>query len=174
MHKSVKCYTHFCVPSTGISTARTTLLLNAAPSSSMICASALCPLTISHLGESGIHLLQLYVSVFIFIVIETLRTLCHASSTTCFCHFDHHKVDFTTYMETNCIKSPTRCTFSCDLFQNLHSTCFEWTHRSSSAVSISPYMQLLVHIMLIVNTSKAEQLVTVSMICTNSCIYSDM
>lgn len=56
MQKSAKRHTHFCVAGIGISAARTTLLLNDAPSSSMSCASALSPLTISHLGESGIHL----------------------------------------------------------------------------------------------------------------------
>ena len=53
-------HTHSCVGSTLISETITTLLLNATPSSSISLASALCPLTISHLGESGIHLLQTY------------------------------------------------------------------------------------------------------------------
>jgi len=73
-----KCHTHFCAANTGILGARTTLLLNAAPSSSISWASAVSPFNISHLGESGIHLWQLYVSIFIFRAIETLRTLCHS------------------------------------------------------------------------------------------------
>lgn len=85
--KSATCHTHFCVASTGISAARTTLLLNAAPSSRMSCASAVSPLTISHLGESGIHLRQLYVFVFIFGVTKTLSTQCHSSCTACFGRF---------------------------------------------------------------------------------------
>jgi hypothetical protein len=53
-------HTHSCVGCTLISETITTLLLNDAPSSSISLASALCPLAISHLGESGIHLLQMY------------------------------------------------------------------------------------------------------------------
>ena len=100
VQKSAKRHTHFCVAGTGISAARTTLLLNAAPSSSISCASAMSPWTISHLGESGIHLWQLNVFVFIFRVIKTLMTLRHSSCTTCFGRFGHHQVDSTTNMVT--------------------------------------------------------------------------
>jgi hypothetical protein len=101
MQKLAKRHTHFCVVGTGISAARTTLLLNAAASSNMNCASALSPLTISHLGESGIHLWQLYVFVFICRVIKTLRTLCLSSCTTCFGRSGHHQVDFTRNVVTD-------------------------------------------------------------------------
>ena len=36
------------------------------------------------------------------------------------------------------------------------------------------YMQLFVYTLLTVTSCSAEQLVTVSMICTNSCMYCDM
>ena len=54
----------------------------------------------------------------------------------------------------------------------LHSTCFERIHRSSSAVYLSLYKQLFVHIMLTVTSCSASSVGT-QLICTNSCMYSE-
>ena len=57
----------------------------------------------------------------------------------------------------HCIKSPTRCTFFMCVYSKICKyTCFERIHRSSSAVYVSLYMQLFVHIMLTVTGCSAS------------------
>ena len=83
------------------------------------------------------------------------------------------------------VKTPYRTSNKMHLFIYIYSkifvysTCFERIHSSSSGVYISLYIMLTVtscsaSSVGTLPTAETGQLVTVSMICTKSCIYSDM